>query len=322
MNHLRPQAMEPRRLFDFVDHQLSHFPLEESLSDLYAGQTTSYSTRKVYEWSNQIAHGLLANGLQPGDRIGLVTFRNRSAFTILDLGIQKAGMVSVPLYPTISAREYAYILNDAACKVVFFGGEDLGEKLQAVQPQVPSLLELYSIDNQAGFTSWETIWSEQSSAPIGKEIDPSTLVTIIYTSGTTGFPKGVMLNHTNVVENVKSVHAIIPLDPGERVMSFLPLSHIFERTASFSYLYHGAHVTFTALDNLGGEEGDLQRVKPHFMTCVPRLLEKIYEKIYQKGLSLSGPKRMIFFWAMSLTEDYAYDKTYRGYCKMAALACR
>ena len=161
-----------------------------------------------------------------------------------------------------------------------------------------------------------TVWQDQSTESIGSDIDPSTLATIIYTSGTTGNPKGVMLSHHNIVENVKSVHEVMPIDPGQRVMSFLPLCHIFERSASFSYLYQGAEVTFTALDNLGGEDGDLRRVKPHFMTCVPRLLEKIYEKIYQKGMELTGLKRKLFFWAMSLTEDYAYDKSYTGWAKI------
>ena len=308
--------MEPTRLFDFVAYQMEHFPNARALNDLYLGKTRSYSIQQVSEISNQIAHGLLSMGLEKGDKIAIVVYRNRVEFTLLDLGIQKAGMISVPLYPTISPREYAYILNDSSCKAVFFGGQDLGEKITKTKPEVSSLEHLFSIDGQAGYVDWHTVWENQAVDTVGSEIDPQTLATIIYTSGTTGNPKGVMLTHHNIVENVKSVHEIMPVDPGNRVMSFLPLCHIFERSASFSYLYKGLEVTYTALDNLGGEDGDLRRVKPHFMTCVPRLLEKIYEKIYQKGMELTGVKRKLFFWAMALTEDYAYDKQYVGWAKI------
>ncbi len=308
--------MQPTRLFDFIQYQLDHFPCEKALSDLYLGNLRCYSIKQVEDISNQIAHGLIAQGLQAGDKVAIVVYRNRVEFTLLDLAIQKAGMISVPLYPTISPREYAYILNDSTCKAIFFGGQDLGEKIKQAQPKVPSLAKLFSLDAELGFVHWEAVWQNQPTTSIGADISPESLATIIYTSGTTGNPKGVMLTHTNILENVKSVHEVMPLEPGQRVMSFLPLCHIFERTASFSYLYQGVQVTYTALDNLGGEEGDLRRVQPHFMTCVPRLLEKIYEKIYQKGLELTGLKRKLFFWAMSLTDDYTYDKQYSGWAKM------
>ncbi len=308
--------MQTLRLFDFVDYQIAHYPNSRALSDLFEGNLRSYSIQEVGEISNQIAHGLLQSGLQKGDKVAIVVYRNRVEFTLLDLGIQKAGMISVPLYPTISAREYAYILNDAGCKAIFFGAQDLGEKISASKKEVPSLQALYSLDGQEGFTDWKSIWQDQSKTAPDENISEHDLATIIYTSGTTGHPKGVMLTHHNIVENVKSVYKVMPIAPGQRVMSFLPLCHIFERTASFSYLYQGFEVTYTALDNLGGEEGDLRRVKPHFMTCVPRLLEKIYEKIYQKGLELSGVKRKLFFWALALTEDYDYDKKFTGLAKV------
>ncbi len=222
----------------------------------------------------------------------------------------------MPLYPTISPREYAYILNDASCRAIFFGGADLAEKIQSAQSQVPSLEFLFALDDHPEHPSWETIWSNKASSSTDRGIRGSDLATIIYTSGTTGHPKGVMLTHRNIVENVKAVNELTPLVAGQRVLSFLPLCHIFERSASFANIYTGASVTYTGLDNLGGEDGDLRRIQPHFLTCVPRLLEKIYEKIYQKGLELTGLKRWLFFWAMRLTEDYSYDKTYWGLARI------
>ncbi|MDH3650655.1 MAG: long-chain fatty acid--CoA ligase, partial [Saprospiraceae bacterium] len=308
--------MIPTRLFDFVEYQLRYHPQEEALTDLFEGRTRSYSTEQIQKISNQIAHGLKSIGLRSNDKVGLVTYRNRVEFTLLDLGIQKAGMISVPVYPTISPTEYSYILNDAQVKAMFVGGGDLGEKIREAQTVTNSLQHLFALEPSSSFPHWESLWRGQPISPTGLEISPEQLVTIIYTSGTTGQPKGVMLNHRNIVENVKAVNRLIPLEPGLRAMSFLPLCHIFERSASFSYLFTGANITYTSLDNLGGEDGDLRRVAPHFMTCVPRLLEKVYEKIYQKGLELNGVKRRLFFWALSLTHDFEYDKSYYGWARV------
>ena len=183
---------------------------------------------------------------------------------------------------------------------------------------IPSLSNIYTFDKTPNVDFWETIW--HTDATLQAEVDrikatirPDDLATIIYTSGTTGQPKGVMLSHKNIVSNIKAVMPIIPIRASERGLSFLPLNHIFERTCSYAYMYVGAEVTYTGVDNLGGESGDLQAVKPHFFTTVPRLLEKVYEKIYNKGLELKGLKRAIFFWALSLTDDYEYDKVYTGW---------
>ncbi|NND32908.1 MAG: long-chain fatty acid--CoA ligase [Saprospiraceae bacterium] len=308
--------MKLTRLFDILDHQQHHYPQQEALCDLFEGELRSLSTEQIRHQTNQIAHGLLEIGLQPGDRVGLVMYRNRIEFTLLDLGIQKAGLVSVPLYPTISSGEYEYILKDSGCKVLFYGGGDLATKLSAAKTQVPSLKHLFTLDVSSSNDHWETIWQDAADTPLGTEIDGESLVTIIYTSGTTGHPKGVMLSHRNILENALAAAKLIPIEAGDVVMSFLPLCHIFERTTSFCYLYCGVSIVFTPLDNLGGEDGDLRRVKPHFMTCVPRLLEKVYEKIYQKGLELSGIKNKLFFWALDLTNDYHYDKIYTGKAKI------
>ena len=307
----------PTRLFDFIDYQQAHFPQQKAFSYRHNGQTiAAYSTERVIELANQVSCGLLALGLKPGDTIGLISVKNRPEWTILDLGMAQIGVINVPVYPTISPAEYEYIFHEAAVKLCFVGDDTEGsvlKKVRRAQSAIPSLTTIYTFDKTSDVDFWETIW--RTDATLQAEVDrikatirPDDLATIIYTSGTTGQPKGVMLSHKNIVSNIKSVVPIIPIRAGERGLSFLPLNHIFERTCAYAYMYVGAEVTYTGVDNLGGEDGDLQAVKPHFFTTVPRLLEKVYEKIYNKGLELKGLKRSIFFWALSLTDDYELIK--------------
>ena len=308
---------QPTRLFDFVDHQIEHYPQDRCIGEIIEGKTSYLSVHQVQEKSNQIARALLGLGLGQGDKVAMVMYRNRPEFILLDLGIQKAGMVSVPMYPTISSKDYTYILNDSGAKAIFFGSGDLAAKIQEARSHCPALHHAFSIDGHPDFDNMDELVNQQSTEALDtSNIKASDLATIIYTSGTTGDPKGVMLSHGNIAENVKEVDRITPLKQGMRVLSFLPLCHIFERAASMSYIYGGYEVTFAGLDNLGGEDGDLRKIKPHFMTCVPRLLEKIYEKIIAKGHELTGAKKKLFFWALSLTEDYEYDKEYSGLAKV------
>ncbi len=301
------------RLFDILAHQAREYPQEKAISDLFDGTFRHFSISDIENQSNQIARGIQALDLSVGDKIGLVVQRNRAEFTLLDIAIQKCGMVSVPLYASISINEYTYILKESGCKCIFFGGGDLAEKLIKVKSKLPALQFLFSLDRIENTNYWKDIWSDASDAPLDvSKIDPTQLMTIIYTSGTTGHPKGVMLSHHNILENIYAVIEVMPLGVASRVMSFLPLCHIFERTASFAYLLQGVQIIYSGIDNLGGDEGDLRRVRPHFFTCVPRLLEKVYEKIYERGLALPGWKKKLFFWALDLTDDYHYDKVYTG----------
>ncbi|MBX2816954.1 MAG: long-chain fatty acid--CoA ligase [Saprospiraceae bacterium] len=306
--------MDPTRLFDFIKYQIDHYPQDKCIGEIVEGQTRYLSIHEVEAQSNQIARGMQALGLASGDRVAMVMYRNRPEFVLLDLAMQKAGLVSVPMYPTISAKDYEYILNDCQAKAIFFGTGDLEQKINHARSSCPALAHCYRLDEaDSTHPLWTELWKDQAADDLDtSQIQPEDLATIIYTSGTTGDPKGVMLSHRNIVENVKSVNNVTPLKPGDRVLSFLPLCHIFERSASMSYIYGGYEVTFAGLDNLGGEDGDLRKIAPHFMTCVPRLLEKIYESIYAKGMALTGAKKKLFFWALALTEDYAFDKTYGG----------
>jgi long-chain acyl-CoA synthetase len=307
--------MEPKRLFDFIYYQQEAYPMDEAIGGRENGAWKYYSTSEIIEKANKVSRGLIQLGVQPGDKIAVVTYQNRPEWAIVDIGIQQIGAINVPVYPTISPAEYEYIFNDASVSYCFAGKDDLFDKVKKAQANVSSLKEIYTFDRQDSRPYWEEIFSEEGQEEVESRkaaIQPEELATIIYTSGTTGNPKGVMLSHNNIVSNVYAVKEIFPLVNGENALSFLPLCHIFERTALYVYTFLGIKITFTGTDNLGGEEGDLRAVKPHFFTTVPRLLEKVYEKIYNKGLALQGVKRNLFFWALSLTDDYEFDKKYSG----------
>jgi long-chain acyl-CoA synthetase len=307
--------MQPTRLFDFIYYQQQHHPNDKAYARKAGNDWLYYSTQDVVDQSLKMASGLLALGLQAGDKIAMVSYKNSPEWFITDLASQQAGLVNVPLYPTISAGEYEYILNEADVKYVFVGPGDLYDKVAKAKQNVPSLKGIYTFERQEGQPFWEDMWTENGIdevKAISDAILPEELATIIYTSGTTGHPKGVMLTHSNIVYMTYATADIANVYTGESVLSFLPLCHIFERAASFMYTYKGISVYFTGTDNLGGPTGDLQLVKPYFFTTVPRLLEKVYESIYNKGLELSGVKRKLFFWALSLTDDYEYDKKYSG----------
>jgi long-chain acyl-CoA synthetase len=312
--------MEIKRLFDCIYHQLDQYPQEKAFGHRHKGEWKYYSTQEMVEKINLASQGLLKLGVKKGDRVALITYENRPEWVIMDIAMQQLGIIDVPVYPTISPAEYEYIFNEAEVQYCFCGKDDLVDKVRKAQANIPTLKDIYAFDHRDDDTPF---WEEIFTSGREKEVEAAKaavryedLATIIYTSGTTGNPKGVMLTHENIISNVFSVSKIMPVQPGDRVLSFLPLCHIFERTASYYYAYEGVSVSFAGTDNLGGDEGDLKAVQPHFFTTVPRLLEKVYEKIYNKGLTLSGVKRSLFFWALSLTNDYEYDKKYSG---MAAI---
>lgn len=311
--------MQPKRLFDFIYYQLEHCPQEKAIGYFHEGSWKYYSTKQIIDLVNKASRGLLKLGLQPGDKVSMAVYKNRLEWCIMDLAIMQIGCIDVPVYPTISPREYEYIFNDAGVKHVFVGADDLYDKVTKAQKNVPTLERVYTFDKKDGAPFWEDIFTEEGDDLLKERmasVDENDLATLIYTSGTTGNPKGVMLSHKNICSNVDSVKELIPIGPGQIALSFLPLCHIFERTASYSYYFNGCNIVFTGTDNLGGDDGDLRLIKPHFFTTVPRLLEKVYEKIFNKGLALTGAKKKLFFWALSLTEDYSYESNYSGWSKI------
>lgn len=307
--------MQASRLFDYINKQFDEGTLEK-----FAGNKTEqgwkfYSTSEVIMLSRKLASGLIDLGVEKGDKIGIVVYKNRPEWLITDLAIQYIGAIGVPMYPTISSREYEYIMNEAEVKVCFIGTGDLYDKVSAAQAHVNSLKHIICFDKQGGRPFWLDYMNDtnlEMVEKISQTVKSEDLATIIYTSGTTGNPKGVMLSHQNIISVVESCCELLPVRKGDRVLSFLPLCHIFERAVLYVYTLIGAEIYFTGTDNLGGESGDLVAVKPNFFTTVPRLLEKVYEKIYNKGLALTGIKKKLFFWALNLTDDFEHDKTYTG----------
>jgi len=308
---LQPTLQAMTRVFDLLYHQIEHHPLQASVSIRdAAGNWKPYSSREIAAMAEKAAAGLLRSGLKPGDTVALVSYKNRPEWLIMDFAIQMAGMVSIPLYPTISIREYAYILEEAEVKAAFCGGLDLFEKLTAAREAAPSLQQVYTFDRHPDRPFWEDLFDPEGTdrlETIKQGVTGEDLLTIIYTSGTTGNPKGVMLKHSNIMHVIKTTADLIPIGPGEKTISFLPMCHIYERAVSFAYYYKGYSVHYCSTDNLSGPQGDLASVQPVGFTTVPRLLEKVYEAIYNKGLALKGVKRTLFFWALSLTDDFDLD---------------
>jgi len=317
--------MEIRRLFDIPYYQQKNYPLQQSLSgNLADGRTVHYSSDEMIQKINQISAGLLEMGLQSGDKIALISYNNRPEWNLMDLGMMQIGVINVPVYPTISPDEYIYIFNDAQVKYCIVGHGDLLDKVKKAQASVPSLQAIFTFDadvaqgqkdhhgNEINF--WETIFSTQPSMELIQEkkdqIAPEDIATIIYTSGTTGFPKGVVLSHKNIVSNVRDVLPFIPLKPAEIALSFLPLCHIFERTVTYAYMGKGVHIHYAK--DLETLSETLQELKPHFFTTVPRLLEKVYEKMINNIKKESKIKQKLFFWALGLTEQYDFDWTPSG----------
>ncbi len=307
--------MKPTRLFETIYHQLKTSPQEKAIGWKEEDTWKFLSTQEIVDAAEKTACGLLKLGLTAGDKIAIVSYKNRPEWVIMDLASQMAKIISVPLYPTISSGEYEYILNDSEVKYAFVGKDDLFDKLKEAQSNVPSLINIYTFDQQDNRPFWQDIWTDDGKDQLDEiknNVKTEDVATIIYTSGTTGNPKGVVLTHENICHVAYASKEIIPMFEGKKVLSFLPLCHIFERTAIYTFILNNGSVHFTGTDNLGGENGDLKQVKPTFFTCVPRLLEKVYEAIYNKGLELTGIKKKLFFWALDLTKDYEYDKKYQG----------
>ncbi len=296
-----------KRIFDLHMHQLNNYPKKDALNAKINGKWVSTSTQDFIEEAENFASALLEKGLQPGDKVALIS-NNRPEWHIIDLGILMAGMINVPIYPTITEEDYQYIMNDAECKLCFVSDEELFIKVRNVEKQVPSLTGIYSIDKLSAAPNWLDFKAEgrgknkERIKEIMSQVKEEDLATLIYTSGTTGRPKGVMLSHKNLVSNSLSSRKRLPVDSDSKSLSFLPLCHVYERMVCYMYIYVGTSIYFAeSLETIGD---NLREVHPDVFTAVPRLLEKVYDKIYAKGQELTGIKRALFFWALSLGQEY------------------
>ena len=295
-----------RKLFDVVANRKSKNPSSVLLAAKVANQWRTYDAQEVWDTATALAYSLQQLGIQYKksvdnvDTVAIIS-NNRPEWVITDLGTQMSGGVLTPIYPTVSVNELAYIFNEAQVKVLFIANKELYERFLPAFQLVPSLQHIFSFDAIEGVNHWSSLINKENhvSADELAKIDDESLATIIYTSGTTGKPKGVMLTHDNIVSNVFAGAARIPLSPGNsRTMSYLPVCHILERFYLYLCQYYGVSIYFgESIDKIGD---NLKEVKPNLMTGVPRVLEKVYDKIYAKGLELKGIKKMIFFWSLNL----------------------
>ena len=300
----------PTRIFDFLTFQLENAPLNNALTTKYNGEWESISTSEYLKLANLISSAFIKLKINSNDKIAMISTNNRTEWSIVDMGIAQIGAVNVPLYPTITSKDYEYILNHSESKYCIVSDKIIYDKIIAVKDNLKYLIDIYSFDKIPGCKHWselQNLGTENLDNNIlskrKENIKPSDLATIIYTSGTTGVPKGVMLSHENIVSNVISSTVRLPLDIGESTaLSFLPVCHIYERVILYIYLYNSIKVYFAeSLETIGE---NLKEVKPNAMTAVPRLLEKVYDKIYSKGQELKGIKRKLFYWAVNLGLSY------------------
>nr|WP_315223931.1 long-chain fatty acid--CoA ligase [uncultured Flavobacterium sp.] len=298
------------RLFDFPYYQQENYNTEVALATKQNGVWEKTSSQEYIAKANAVSRALLRMGVQKDDKIALITSNNRSEWNIMDIGILQTGAQNVPIYPTISEEDYEYILNHSGSMYCFVSDEEVLRKVNLIKANVPTLKEVYSFNKIEGCKHWSELLtlgedaSNQSEVEARKNsITADDLATIIYTSGTTGRPKGVMLSHRNIVSNVLDSAPRIPFDAGKSTaLSFLPICHIFERMILYLYQYYGVSVYFG--ESIEKISDNLKEVRPTVITAVPRLLEKVYDRIYAKGSELTGIKKKLFFWAIDLGLRY------------------
>ncbi|MDB9782070.1 AMP-dependent synthetase/ligase [Winogradskyella sp.] len=298
-----------KRLFDFPYYQLEHKPNKSALVTKYDGQWTPMSTQEYLDKANAVSRALLKMGIQKDDKIAIISSTNRTEWNIMDIGILQLGAQNIPIYPTICAEDYEYVLNHSESIYCFVSDVEVLEKVRKVQANT-SIKDVYSFDHIDGCKHYSELFelgndiSNQPEVEARKDaVDANDLATIIYTSGTTGKPKGVMLSHWNITSNVLDSTPRVPLSDGEtRILSFLPICHIFERVLIYVYQYAGTSIYFAeSIEKIGD---NAKEVKPNLMSVVPRLLEKVFDKIMLKGEELTGIKKALFFWAVKLGEQW------------------
>ena len=298
---------EVKRLFDFPYYQLENYPQEGALVSKVNGTWVKTSTQQYIDQANAISRGLIKLGVKANDKVAIISMTNRTQWNICDIGILQIGAQDVPIYPTISEKDYEYVLNHSESKYVFVSCKEVLDKINKIKANVPTLLGVYSFEDIDGCDSWQEVITlgndnQDLQQEVQKRMDAvqeDDLATLIYTSGTTGRPKGVMLSHKNIACNAKHSKGRLPIEMGKsKALSFLPVCHIYERMLLYMYQYCGVSIHFA--ESLETISDNLKEIHPEVMTAVPRLLEKVYDKIIAKGADLTGVKKKLFFWAVDL----------------------
>ncbi|MDT8412314.1 MAG: AMP-dependent synthetase/ligase [Vicingaceae bacterium] len=296
-----------KTISDFYYYQLQHTPRTDAFTQKENGKWQPLSIEVFVEKSKHFSLGLLQLGINKGDRIAIIS-NNRTEWHLTDLAAQQIGIVNVPIYPNITEEDYTYILNDCGAKAVFVSSQELLTTIEYIKSNVPELKHVYTYDEIAGKSNYKEVLElgkdgdESSIKALKDAIKQEELATLIYTSGTTGKPKGVMLSHQNLVANVLASEERLPIGKDFKVLSFLPLCHVFERMIDYLFIYKGISIYYA--ESLETIADNLKEVKPHLFATVPRLLEKVYDKIVAKGSDLSGIKKALFFWALDLGLEF------------------
>ncbi len=312
-------SIDVRRTFDLLERCEKNFPRKDALGGKKDGEWYVYSTSEYKKKSTQLALGMMALGLEKGDIVATVT-TNRPEWNFVDMGLAMAGMVHLPIYPTISEEEYRYILAHAEVKYVLVGDNKLFEKIAPIADELKVIKDIYSFDKIDGCKHFDEILNlgvenenklSDSLRKIKASVKPEDLATLIYTSGTTGVPKGVMLTHHNLVSNF-TVHVNChELGYQHKVISFLPLCHVYERSVNYHFQYKGMGIYYVG--SLGAIMPALKEIKPDMFNSVPRLLERIYDGLVSKGKDLGGIKKLIYFWAFNRTRRFSFDKKFNPF---------
>ena len=303
--------MKVSRTFDILQHNLKNYHRDDALVSKLNGKWQPISMQTFYDTVELLSYGLMHRGMGPGDKIAIIS-SNRPEWNFADFAIAGIGAVSVPVYPTMGGPDTAFILDDSNTKIIFVEDQELYNKVNALRDKTPSVQHVFTFRKQEGLPHWTEILEEGKANPqpaklqaYKDKVKPEDLLTLIYTSGTTGTPNGVMLSHDNLISNVHGAQPACPVTSEHKALSFLPLSHIFERMLVYLYLYVGAGIYYAeSLETIGD---NLKEIKPYCFSTVPRLLEKVFDKIVAKGNELSGIKKKLFFWALNLGLRYELD---------------
>ena len=316
---------KPKRLFDFLEYQLNN-PLNKSINTKYDGKWVSLSTHDFFEKIQIVSRKLIEIGIKKGDKIALISTQNRTEWCIVDNSILQIGGVTVPIYPTISEKEFQYVLNHSESKICFVSDKDVFDKIHKIMDKT-KLKKIYSFDEFQNCSNWNLLFENDNKSLQGKvnvkkkEVIPDDLATIIYTSGTTGVPKGVMLTHRNIVSNILSASKRLPpMENKNKALSFLPLCHIFERIIIYMYYYSRVEIYFA--ESLETISENLNEIKPFYMTAVPRLIEKIFDKIEGKAEEFKGVKKSLYKWSISIADRFDIEKQNRFFYNIKLMIAR
>lgn len=309
--------MEVKRTFDILDHILENYPKEDNFAVKRNGKWDKFSIDQIKRKADLFSYGLIELGFKKGDKIGSVS-NNRPEWNIIDFGMEQIGVVHVPVYPTISEIEYEHILSHSDTKILIVSSKDRFDYIKPIADKIKGLTNIYTFDDVKGAPNYNDIiklgeTNEEKHKITLKEmrdaVGENDLSSIIYTSGTTGLSKGVMMTHKNFVSNVLASQVAVPKD-AELALSFLPLNHVFERMLNYLFAYLGIRIYYA--ENMETIVENIQDIKPDIFAAVPRIFEKVYDKIYNKGLELSGIKKALFFWALKLGQKYEGSKDQGG----------